>query len=553
MRVVTSACATLILAAAGIGQGPPPPPPPVPPPPVPAGNAITAAKASLGKALFWDEQLSSTRTVACGTCHIPSEGGSDPRSSPTDPAARHPGLDGLFGTPDDVIGSPGVTRADAQGYLLDPAFGLDPQVTNRKASSTVNSAYPRELFWDGRAQGTFRDPVTNAVVLAAGAALESQVLGPPTSAVEMGHVGRDWPAVAAQIAASEPLALATNVPAALSAWIAGRGYPALFQEAFGSPGVTPVRIAMAIATYERTLISNQSRFDQFIAGVPGALTMQEQLGFNLFNSPLTRCGTCHNGPLLSDEQFHYTGVRPQIEDLGRFNVTGNQADRGRMRTPALRNVGLREPLFHNGNGGGATLESVIDFYARGGDFNAPNKAPQIAPFALTPQQRAALIAFLRNALTDPRVASHQPPFDRPTLYTESGRVPVVLGGGRAGSGGLVPRIVALEPPLLGNPSMTFGVDNALGGAPAVLVVSTLQPRSQNPFGRGNSLVSPLGPLRFPVQLAGNGAGAGWASASVALPALPTAAGTELFGQWFVLDPAAPQGVATSSVVSFTLF
>jgi mono/diheme cytochrome c family protein len=313
---------------------------------------------------------------------------------------------------------------------------------------------------------------------------------------------------------------------------------------------------MAIATYERTLISNQSRFDQFIAGVPGALTQQEQQGFNLFNSPLTRCGTCHNGPFLSDEQFHYTGVRPQIEDLGRFNVTGNPADRGRMRTPALRNVGLREPLFHNGGGGtgsGATLESVVDFYARGGDFNAPNKAAQIAPFTLTPQQRAALVAFMRNALTDPRVASQQPPFDRPTLYTESGRVPVVLGGGRAGSGGLVPRVVALEPPLLGNPSMTFGVDNALGGAAAVFVVSSTQPRAQNPFGRGSTLSSPIGPLRFPVLLAGSGTGAGWASASVDLPALPTAAGTELFGQWFVLDPAAPQGVATSSVVSFTLF
>ena len=82
---------------------------PLTPPPVPPGNPITATKAYLGKALFWDEQLSSTRTVACGTCHSGSGGGIDKRTAAQRARSTNPGLDGLFGTPDDVFGTAGVT------------------------------------------------------------------------------------------------------------------------------------------------------------------------------------------------------------------------------------------------------------------------------------------------------------------------------------------------------------------------------------------------------------------------------------------------------------
>ena len=84
--------------------------PPLQPPLESAENPVTAAKASLGKALFWDEQLSSTRTVACGTCHRPAEGGSDPRTVVGDLATTNPGFDQIYGTDDDVFGSPGVPR-----------------------------------------------------------------------------------------------------------------------------------------------------------------------------------------------------------------------------------------------------------------------------------------------------------------------------------------------------------------------------------------------------------------------------------------------------------
>ena len=132
-----------------MAQGPPPPGGgaggPIPALPVPTNNPITVNKRLLGKALFWDEQLSSTRTMACGTCHIPTVGGSDPRS--TGSGATHPGIDGLFGTNDDIQASPGVIQNLASGqYLAHAQFGLDAQVTNRKAPSMIDAAYAPLLF-----------------------------------------------------------------------------------------------------------------------------------------------------------------------------------------------------------------------------------------------------------------------------------------------------------------------------------------------------------------------------------------------------------------------
>jgi cytochrome c peroxidase len=504
---------------------------------------VTFAKSSLGKALFWDEQLSSTRTVACGACHMAASGSSDPRSIRGSIRSTHPGLDGVLGTPDDVTGSPGVPSTLADGsYAWATGFGLTEQVTGRKANSAINAAYSPELFWDGRATPTFRDPITNAIVLQNGAALESQVLAPPVSGSEMAHSGRDWNDVAARVAASKPLALSPSVPSALADWIDGRPYADLFAEAFGSPGITPARIAMAIASYERTLFSNQTPFDSFLAGGP-PLTPQEEQGRLLFTQ--SRCDACHRGGLLSDNVYHYIGVRPVAEDEGRFVVTGNPVDRGAFRTPSLRNVELRGPYFHSGRFD--TLEEVVDFYNRGGDFNAPNKSPLIVPLGLNPQQRAALVAFLRRPLTDPRVASESAPFDRPRLYSEAGCVPDLIGEGRAGTDGLVPAPIAIEPPIAGNPSFTVAVVNALGASTAELVISETDP------GEGPSIPSAGAFAYASVSLQGAGAGNGYGSASVALADDPALYGRTLYGRWFVHDPAAPGGVAASPAFVFTIF
>jgi hypothetical protein len=351
----------------------------------------------------------------------------------------------------------------------------------------------------------------------------------------MAHVGRTWSDAAQQIETSAPLRLASNVPAALNAWIAGRDYPALFTEAFGTPQVTPVRIAMAIATYERTLISNQAPLDSFLAGNLNALTPQEQQGRAIFNG-VGRCNLCHAGPRLSNDTFRYIGVRPQNDDLGRFEVTGQLPDRGRMKVPSLRNVELRAPYFHNGEM--ASLADVVDFYNRGGDFFAPNKDPNIVPLGLNAQQRAALVAFLGRPLTDPRVASESAPFDRPTLYSESNHVPLHYGGATAGSGGFSPELFAFDPPVLGNPAMSFGFDFANSARPAGLILSPVSLPLGQPF-QGATLHVGFGPGSTLHRIAssnGNGPGDGWGSFSLSLPSDPAWLGVPFYAQWLVLDP-----------------
>ncbi len=533
-----------LVAITSVAQIGPPPLTPLPPPPVPAGNPITTAKANLGKVLFWDEQLSSTRTVACGSCHMGRSGGTDPRSTPVQSIAVNPGNDGVFGTPDDVTGSPGVPLSDGTGaYQLSATFGMGLQVTPRLANSHINAAYAPTLFWDGRADRVFVDPATGDTVLRNNAALESQAAAPPASSVEMGHVGRDWNDVAARVASVQPLALATSVPAGLDAWIAGRTYAQLFTEAFGSPEITPRRIILAIATYERTLVSNQSPFDSLIAGQPTSLTPQELAGFTLFGQ--LPCAGCHGGALMSDNLFHYIGESPAAEDSGRAHVTGLPQNVGQMRTPSLRNVGLRTSFFHDGRF--QRLEDVIAFYNRGGDFNAPNKPPVIAPLGLTPPQQANLVAFLRRATTDPRVANQVFPFDKPTLWSEAALAPAVQGTGVAGSGGLVPAPVGYEPPAAGNPDFTLALHGALGGASAVLVVDA------NPPGTLGGIPATASFARRELTLSGAGAGQGLGSVDLAIPSDPALYGQVLYARWYVNDPAAPDGVAASPLVRFTVF
>jgi len=526
-----------------LAQGGPPPPPPLPPPPVPAGNPVTPAKTLLGMALFWDEQLSSTRTVACGSCHQGASGGSDPRAVRGSARAVNPGLDGIGGTPDDVVGSPGVPLASASGdYEHAAFFGMSEQVTPRFSPSHINAAYAPLLFWDGRAGRVFVDPETGDTVLVNLGALENQAIGPPLSSAEMAHQSRSWSDVVARLQSVTPLALAAEVPSDLSTWIAGRDYAALFAEAFGSPGISARRIAMAIATYERTLFGNQTPLDS-LASNPTALTPPELAGRNLFAT--LPCGTCHVGGLLSDQLFHYIGVRPVAEDSGRFEVTRAAIDRGAMRTPSLRNVALRPAFMHDGRF--STLEEVIDFYDRGGDFNAPNRSPLIAPLNLTPVQKSQLAAFMRRPLTDPRVAAQTAPFHRPSLYSESELVPRIVGSGVSGSGGAALQPVAFEPPITGNPDFTIGVTGGLGGASAVLVADDVDPASFGGIPATGSLA------RITTTLSGAGAGGGSGSVTFTIPNDPALQGRTFLARWFVSDPGASGGIAISPLVQFRVF
>ncbi|MFM9905287.1 MAG: cytochrome c peroxidase [Pyrinomonadaceae bacterium] len=534
-----------------INQGPPPPgaaPPLNPPPPAPTGNDLTATKVYLGKALFWDEQLSSTRTVSCGTCHHSGNGGTDPRSVPATATSTNPGADSILGTPDDVRGSSGVPNNNPDGtYVSVPNYGLNAQVTGRKTVSYINAAYPQILFWDGRATGTFTDPITGGVVLNGGAALESQVLGPPVSTAEMGHNGRDWNNVATRIAESKPLALSPSVPTSLNTWINGRTYSELFLEAFGTPEVTPSRIAMAIATFERSLYTDQAPVDLDAQGI-AALSAAAQRGRGVFNA--SSCNVCHAGPLFSDNSFRNIGVRPANEDTGRFQVTGNDQNIGEFRVPSLRNVALRGSFFHNGQF--TTLAQVVDFYDRGGDFrDAPNfqgnpPARLIRPLRLNQNQKNDLIAFLQ-ALTDPRLATESAPFDRPALYTESAYVPVLTGNPVAGSGGYVPQIKIISPPINGNPNFTVSLSSALGNAPATLVIATADPGTTLPRR------SRLDLTRITATTANTGDGNGWASVSFPLANSARRRNTVFYARWYIQDLSVAGGYAVSQAARITIF
>jgi hypothetical protein len=165
---------------------------------------------------------------------------------------------------------------------------------------------------------------------------------------------------------------------------------------------------------------------------------------------------------------------------------------------------------------------------------------------VNPQQRAALLAFLRRPLIDPRVAAASGPFERPRLYTEGGLVPVVLDGGVAGAGG-IPQMVALEPPLAGNPSFTVGVFGAAGGAGATLVIDASEP----PASGGIPNVATFAMQATTLQ--GSGASDGYGSVTIAIPNDPALYGTTLYGRWYVADETAPGGVASSPAFRMQIF
>lgn len=412
---------------------------PYPPVPYPPENQATEEKEMLGKILFWEEQVSSDNTMACGTCHRASAGGSDPRASQS--GAIHPGADGTLGTADDRRGAQGMKRCtDSAGvitYKNDPIFGANRQVTGRKPPTYLDAMFNNDNFWDGRARSQFIDPDTGQVAIAAGGALESQSVGPPLADAEMACESRTWPSIHAKLTTAQPLALAHDIPADMKAFIAKYPtYPQMFEAVYGTQEINTKRIAFAIATHERRLTSNQTPWDRWNAGDATAMTEAQINGFNLFMTT-ARCNLCHTPPLFSDVlaqggtdiEFHNVGFFDEDPnfDNGREKVTGQATDRFKVKTPGLRNVGLREAggLLHTGAGVGANLEAVMQAYKVIPFPTSPNIDPVIGgvggptdPLPINATDIADIIDFMRNGLTDPRVKNEQAPFDRPKLGSE---------------------------------------------------------------------------------------------------------------------------------------
>lgn len=232
--------------------------------------------------------------------------------------------------------------------------GVSGRRGRRNAPAIVNRGYGAAFFWDGRA-----------------ATLEEQVLGPLQNPNELG----------------------SSVSATIARLAADSSYAAQFREAFGA-APTGTTLARALASYLRSIRSGDSRFDRFTGGDAAALSAQEQWGLALFRGR-AGCWRCHTGANLTDEDFHNTGVAAESGDPGRESVTRRPGDRGRFKTPTLRDVARTAPYMHDGNL--QTLEAVIEFYDGGGRPN-PLLDPDVRPLRLTSQEKSALVAFLR-ALT----------------------------------------------------------------------------------------------------------------------------------------------------------
>ncbi len=397
--------------------------------------------------------------------------------------------------------------------------------TPRNAPPVINAVFNYRNFWDGRAQRTFNgvnpfgagDP--NAKLISvdpsnptstievtlrlSNSSLASQAVGPPGSDVEMSATGRPFVKMGKKMLMLTPLALQQVAPddsvlGTLSAAPANglnTSYISMIQAAFqpkwwssnvvvdansnilfnGTPQNTDQYSQMeynfsmfwgvAIQMYESTLVSDSSRFDQFMEGNRSALTSLEQLGLNRFEGK-GGCINCHNGAEFTDatisnvtskgsvvEQlpggrwhdvgFHNIGVRPTDDDMGiaasdpsglaslsvaqlasMGQVSGTQvpagapvAVSGAVKTPSLRNVELTAPFFLNG--GQATLSQVVDFYSHRGDFPSVDMDPNLERASFGPLDKIAVVAFLKS-LTDERVRSQSAPFDHPSLTVPNG-------------------------------------------------------------------------------------------------------------------------------------
>jgi cytochrome c peroxidase len=294
----------------------------------------------------------------------------------------------------------GMCHIPEQGFTnneLATAVGIEGKTVRRNSPTIYNVAYFSNIFHDGRETR-----------------LEYQVWQPMLATNEMANPGIGY--VIEKI---------RRLP----------DYTGLFENAFGGRGPGIETIGMAIASYERTIISGNSPFDRWYFGKDEEnLSDSAKRGFRLFKEK-AGCASCHtiqeNYALFTDDDFHNTGIgweaslggdqsevqvqiapgikvpvpssviksvgEPLPGDLGRYEVTQDPVDRWRYKTPSLRNVALTAPYMHNGTLG--TLMQVVEFYNQGG-FKNPLRDPLIRPLGLSKREMNDIVAFLQSLTGD---------------------------------------------------------------------------------------------------------------------------------------------------------
>ncbi|MBP6455978.1 MAG: c-type cytochrome [Chitinophagaceae bacterium] len=239
--------------------------------------------------------------------------------------------------------------------------GIDGFFGNRNSMPLINLGYSETLFWDGRANS-----------------LEEQALGPIQNPIEMHNT-------------------LENMVHHLKADIK---YPLDFYKVFGTAEITPEMVAKVLASFERTMISNNSKFDKYQRGEIN-LSAEETRGMNLFvDMNKGDCNHCHTlGANFSDFEFRNTGLDSIPIDLGRFEVTKNNDDKGKMKTPTLRNIALTAPYMHDGRF--ATLFQCIEHYNKNFKYteNLDANLEHSIKGRMSYDEINDIIAFL-NTLTD---------------------------------------------------------------------------------------------------------------------------------------------------------
>jgi cytochrome c peroxidase len=232
--------------------------------------------------------------------------------------------------------------------------GIRGQKGGRSAPTVINRALSAAQFWDGRA-----------------GSLEEQAKGPIQNPIEMGETHEHVVAKLKGIA----------------------GYPPLFAKAFGSDEVNIDRIAQAIATFERTVLSGNAPYDKYKRGNKAAMSAAQVRGMSVFFDK-AKCDACHEGVNFTLNAYSNLGVgadKPE-PDEGRFAVTKNPADWGTFKAPTLRDIEHTAPYMHDGSL--KTLEEVVDYYDKGGTPNK-NLDQRMKKLNLTTAEKSDLVAFLK--------------------------------------------------------------------------------------------------------------------------------------------------------------
>jgi cytochrome c peroxidase len=244
--------------------------------------------------------------------------------------------------------NPGYGWGDGQPK----GVGDGMKTLGRRSPTIINAGYGHIFMWDGRA-----------------GSLEEQALGPIQADVEM------------------------NLPLArlLERLNAIPGYAPMFAAAFPNEGMSAKTLAKAIATYERTIVSERAPFDAWIEGNEKAISEEAKRGFVLFNNK-AQCAACHEGWNFTNDGFQDIGLASQ--DIGRGEyLPGVIKMKHAFKTPGLREIGRRSPYMHDGSL--ATLEAVVEHYNHGG-VDRESRSDLMKPLGLTAQDKADLVAFMKT-------------------------------------------------------------------------------------------------------------------------------------------------------------